>query len=129
MAVRPSGTEPKVKFYLFAYDPPAAAADLAAIKAPQASRIKALAVELPKFSGILLPSLPSAVHVRRGERQGVRACIPFLYVRAMCREKVKGLRRLAIIFATFRPAVAGGSGRPSAPAESIDLSTIWHSSR
>ena len=25
VAVRPSGTEPKVKFYMFAYDPPAAA--------------------------------------------------------------------------------------------------------
>ena len=42
VAVRPSGTEPKVKFYMFAYDSPAALADLPAIKAAQAVRIKVL---------------------------------------------------------------------------------------
>ena len=51
MAVRPSGTEPKVKFYMFAYDPPAALADLPSIKAAQAVRIKALGADLRKFSG------------------------------------------------------------------------------
>jgi len=51
VAVRPSGTEPKVKFYMFAYDPPAALADLAAIKAAQAARMKALGADLRKFSG------------------------------------------------------------------------------
>ncbi len=51
VAVRPSGTEPKVKFYMFAYDPPAALADLPSIKAAQAVRIKALGADLRKFSG------------------------------------------------------------------------------
>ena len=49
VAVRPSGTEPKVKFYMFAYDPPAASADLAAIKAAQAARMKAFGADLRKF--------------------------------------------------------------------------------
>jgi phosphoglucomutase/phosphomannomutase len=52
VAVRPSGTEPKVKYYMFAYDPPAASADLAAVKAAQAARIKALGADLRKFSGV-----------------------------------------------------------------------------
>ena len=42
LAVRPSGTEPKVKIYLFAYDPPAAIADLEATKAAQAERLRAV---------------------------------------------------------------------------------------
>ncbi len=52
VAVRPSGTEPKVKFYLFAFDPPAVAADLPAIKARQASRIKAVGADLRKFAEV-----------------------------------------------------------------------------
>lgn len=52
VAVRPSGTEPKVKFYAFAYDPPAAAESLPAIKAAQAARVKALGTELRKFAGV-----------------------------------------------------------------------------
>ena len=52
VAVRPSGTEPKVKFYMFAYDPPAASADLPAIKAAQAVRMKAFGADLRKFSGV-----------------------------------------------------------------------------
>ncbi|MGO9114638.1 MAG: phospho-sugar mutase [Thermoguttaceae bacterium] len=51
VAVRPSGTEPKVKFYMFAYDPPTTSADLAATKAAQAARIKAFGDDLRKFSG------------------------------------------------------------------------------
>ncbi len=51
VAVRPSGTEPKVKYYMFAYDSPAASSDLAAIKAAQASRITALGADLRRFSG------------------------------------------------------------------------------
>jgi phosphomannomutase len=51
VAVRPSGTEPKVKFYMFAYDPPSASADLAAIKAAQAARMKAFGAGLRAFSG------------------------------------------------------------------------------
>ena len=52
VAVRPSGTEPKVKFYMFAYDLPAASADLAATKAAQAARMKTLGDDLRKSSGV-----------------------------------------------------------------------------
>jgi len=51
VAVRPSGTEPKVKFYMFAYDPPALSADLAVIKTTQAARMKAFGADLRRFSG------------------------------------------------------------------------------
>jgi phosphoglucomutase/phosphomannomutase len=40
VAIRPSGTEPKVKVYLFAYDPTAAITDLEATKAAQAARLR-----------------------------------------------------------------------------------------
>ena len=49
VAVRPSGTERKVKFYMFAYDPPAALAELPSIKAAQALRIKALGARSEKI--------------------------------------------------------------------------------
>jgi phosphoglucomutase/phosphomannomutase len=39
VAVRPSGTESKVKFYMFAYDAPEADADLQAVKTAQANRL------------------------------------------------------------------------------------------
>jgi phosphoglucomutase/phosphomannomutase len=42
VAIRPSGTEPKVKVYLFAYDPTSATTDLEAAKAAQAARLRAL---------------------------------------------------------------------------------------
>ena len=51
VAVRPSGTEPKVKFYVFAYDRPEASRDLPATKAAQAARLKAMGADLRKFSG------------------------------------------------------------------------------
>jgi phosphoglucomutase/phosphomannomutase len=51
VAVRPSGTEPKVKIYLFAYDPPAANADLEVAKAAQAARLQAMAADFRAFSG------------------------------------------------------------------------------
>ncbi|MGA2621535.1 MAG: phospho-sugar mutase [Thermoguttaceae bacterium] len=51
VAVRPSGTEPKVKFYMFAYDPPAAAKNLPATKSAQAARLAALGADVRKFSG------------------------------------------------------------------------------
>jgi len=51
VAVRPSGTEPKVKIYLFAYDPPAAGADLEVAKAAQAARLQAMAADFRAFSG------------------------------------------------------------------------------
>ncbi len=53
VAVRPSGTEPKVKFYLFAYDPPEpSAADLPAVKAAQRDRLAALERDLREVAGV-----------------------------------------------------------------------------
>jgi phosphoglucomutase/phosphomannomutase len=49
IAVRPSGTEPKVKFYLFAYTPPAQCADLAGATARQAARLGQLGQEVRAF--------------------------------------------------------------------------------
>ena len=49
IAVRPSGTEPKVKIYLFAYDPPAA--DIDAVQAAQAARMKAIGDDFKAFAG------------------------------------------------------------------------------
>jgi phosphoglucomutase/phosphomannomutase len=51
VAVRPSGTEPKVKIYLFAYDPPAAGVDPEVAKAAQAARLQAMATDFRAFSG------------------------------------------------------------------------------
>jgi phosphomannomutase len=52
LAVRPSGTEPKVKIYLFAYDAPAAAAKLQATKAAQAERLKAIGDDFRRYAGV-----------------------------------------------------------------------------
>jgi phosphoglucomutase/phosphomannomutase len=46
LAVRPSGTEPKVKFYLFAYEPAEQIGDLAETKANVAGRLQELQTEL-----------------------------------------------------------------------------------
>ena len=43
MAVRPSGTEPKVKFYMFTYEPAELLADLELTKTQLAARLDALA--------------------------------------------------------------------------------------
>lgn len=51
LAVRPSGTEPKVKIYLFAYDPPGAKDDLDVIKNAQTERLKSIADDFRSFSG------------------------------------------------------------------------------
>ena len=51
VAIRPSGTEPKVKFYLFAKEPVASREELAAAKAVAAKRIKELGAELVEYSG------------------------------------------------------------------------------
>jgi phosphoglucomutase/phosphomannomutase len=51
VAVRPSGTEPKVKIYLFAYDPPAMNSDLSSTKAAQAERLKAMGADFRAYSG------------------------------------------------------------------------------
>jgi phosphoglucomutase/phosphomannomutase len=51
VAARPSGTEPKVKFYTFAYDPPEASrADLDAVKAAQRDRLAAMDRELREIA-------------------------------------------------------------------------------
>jgi len=52
VAVRPSGTEPKVKFYMFAFDPPAAVSDLEAAKSALANRLKAIEKDLRAFAGV-----------------------------------------------------------------------------
>ncbi len=51
-AVRPSGTEPKVKFYMFAYDPPMANAELLATKTRQAAQNKRVGADLRTFAAI-----------------------------------------------------------------------------
>jgi phosphomannomutase len=52
VAVRPSGTEPKVKLYLFAFDAPATIADLEATKAAQAARFQAMGADLRTFLSV-----------------------------------------------------------------------------
>jgi phosphoglucomutase/phosphomannomutase len=51
VAVRPSGTEPKVKFYLFAYEPPEQIAHLDDTKAELAARLAALEAALSTLAG------------------------------------------------------------------------------
>ncbi len=46
LAIRPSGTEPKVKFYLFGYDPAERITDLAATKTEVAERLQKLQTDL-----------------------------------------------------------------------------------
>ncbi len=46
VAVRPSGTEPQIKFYMFAYQPPEAISDLAKTKADLAKRLQAMEADL-----------------------------------------------------------------------------------
>lgn len=50
VAVRPSGTEPKVKFYLFAHDAPSSG-DLESTKAAQAARLEAVGDDLRTSAG------------------------------------------------------------------------------
>jgi phosphoglucomutase/phosphomannomutase len=50
VAVRPSGTEPKVKFYMFVYVPAGRLADLAATKGQMAERLASFEVDLRAFS-------------------------------------------------------------------------------
>jgi phosphoglucomutase/phosphomannomutase len=51
VAVRPSGTEPKVKFYLFAYEPPEQIANLHDTKTELAARLAALEADLSALAG------------------------------------------------------------------------------
>jgi phosphoglucomutase/phosphomannomutase len=50
VAVRPSGTEPKVKFYMFTYEPAEQLANLEDTKAELNSRLDAFASELAAFA-------------------------------------------------------------------------------
>lgn len=50
VAVRPSGTEPKVKLYMFAYEPPEQLANLDDAKADLAARLAAVEADLRAFS-------------------------------------------------------------------------------
>jgi phosphoglucomutase/phosphomannomutase len=52
VACRPSGTEPKIKFYQFAYTPPEQLANLATAKAELEKRLDAFEVDLRKFAGV-----------------------------------------------------------------------------
>lgn len=50
IAARPSGTEPKVKFYLFTYAPPEQVHDLARVQAAMQSRLDGFEANLQEFS-------------------------------------------------------------------------------
>lgn len=50
LAVRPSGTEPKVKYYLFTYEPAEMLADLESTRAELNARLDAMAQDLTRFS-------------------------------------------------------------------------------
>jgi phosphomannomutase len=52
VAVRPSGTEPKVKFYMFTFDPPEKSTNLEATKTAQAERMKAIEKDLRAAAGV-----------------------------------------------------------------------------
>ncbi|MGE3244352.1 MAG: phospho-sugar mutase, partial [Pirellulales bacterium] len=52
VACRPSGTEPKIKFYMFAYTAPEQLANLETAKAELNQRLDAIEVDLRKFAGV-----------------------------------------------------------------------------
>jgi phosphoglucomutase/phosphomannomutase len=52
VAARPSGTEPKIKFYLFAAAEPCPAADLPAAKAALTARLDAIEADLRALVGV-----------------------------------------------------------------------------
>jgi hypothetical protein len=52
VAARPSGTEPKIKFYLFTAAPPCSPAELPAIKQQLAERLDAMEHELRAVVGV-----------------------------------------------------------------------------
>jgi phosphoglucomutase/phosphomannomutase len=52
VACRPSGTEPKIKFYMFAYKPPEQLSNLEAAKAELEERLTRMEADLRKFAGV-----------------------------------------------------------------------------
>ena len=52
VAARPSGTEPKIKFYLFAVAAPGPAAELAATKQSLTARLDAIERDLRALAGV-----------------------------------------------------------------------------
>ena len=52
VAARPSGTEPKIKFYLFTAAPPCSCAELPQVKASLAARLDALEKDLRALAGV-----------------------------------------------------------------------------
>jgi phosphomannomutase len=52
VAARPSGTEPKIKFYLFAVAPPGPVADLPATKVRLAAQLDAVEKDLRSLVGV-----------------------------------------------------------------------------
>jgi len=52
VAVRPSGTEPKVKFYMFVHDPTREKADLRSTLTAEAERLDQIEIDLRAFAGV-----------------------------------------------------------------------------
>ena len=52
VACRPSGTEPKIKFYMFTYTPPEQLADLERAKKQLEDRLDRMEADLRKFAGV-----------------------------------------------------------------------------
>jgi phosphomannomutase len=52
VACRPSGTEPKIKFYMFTYTPPEQLANLESAKAELEARLDRMEADLRKFAGV-----------------------------------------------------------------------------
>jgi phosphoglucomutase/phosphomannomutase len=52
VACRPSGTEPKIKFYMFAYKPPEQLSNLEAAKEELEQRLTRMEADLRKFAGV-----------------------------------------------------------------------------
>lgn len=52
VAVRPSGTEPKIKFYMFTYEPPEQLADLERTKQELQDRLSSMEANLRAFAGV-----------------------------------------------------------------------------